>query len=647
VGGPTDRLWRRLFFDTRKGRRRARWRTPVTSAFQTSATIFLILRRMRVPLITLIAIFAVSVLGLTLIPGRDATGAPARMSFFDAFYFMSFTATTIGLGELPHAFTNAQRLWVIVAIYLTVIGWAYALGSLLTLLQDRKFRQALAVQHFTRKVARLREPFLLFAGYGRTGRLLGRSFDSLGRRIVVIDLAEDRINALDVDPYNADVPGLVGDARNPHVLEVAGLGHPDCEAVLAMTDSDEVNLAVTMAAALLRPELQVVARTVSPLIAHRMRAFGTPAVINPFDRFGDHLRLALRAPASYQLLTWLANGPGTPLPSRGEPPGAGRWVVCGYGRFGRELTADLRANGSEVTVIDGTATDLDRPAADEAVRAADEAGTAADEAGTDPADVRAGLTFVTGDASDPRVIADARLDDAVGFVAGTNNDTTNLSLVAVARKVNPDLFVVARQNDPDTSPLFGAMRIDSLLVATEVVAHEAYARLSTPLLWRFLQELPGQGEEWADALIGRLATHCGFQLQALWKVRLTPKEAPALNGWLGGEADGGARLGDLLRDPADRARPLPAVVLLALRVDGQCVVTPADDFALAVDDELLLAGPNTSRTALRGILTVDATFEQVVRGRHVPASTVWRWLTRSRDAGAASGGMGPGPHRRA
>ena len=59
------------------------------------------------------------------------------MGFFDAFYFMSYTATTIGFGELPYPFTDAQRLWVTITIYLTVIGWAYAIGSLLTLLQDR------------------------------------------------------------------------------------------------------------------------------------------------------------------------------------------------------------------------------------------------------------------------------------------------------------------------------------------------------------------------------------------------------------------------------------------------------------------------------------------------------------------------------
>src|SRR4051794_40294372 len=99
---------------------------------------------MRVPLIVLIVIFAVSVLGLSLVPGEDARGRPDRMGIFDAFYFMSYTATTIGFGELPHAFTAAQRMWVTVTIFLAVIGWAYAIGSLLSLMQDQGFRQALA-----------------------------------------------------------------------------------------------------------------------------------------------------------------------------------------------------------------------------------------------------------------------------------------------------------------------------------------------------------------------------------------------------------------------------------------------------------------------------------------------------------------------
>ena len=167
-------------------------------------------------------------------------------------------------------------------------------------------------------MARLREPFLLLAGYGRAGELLAKAFDALGQQLVVIDESSDRIDALDLGSYHADIPGLVADAANPHHLSAAGLDHPFCAGVLALTNDDETNLAVTMTAALLRPDLPVVARTVSAPIAERMRAFGTPTVVNPFDRFGDHLRLALNAPASYQLLTWLEAGPGAELPERGQ-----------------------------------------------------------------------------------------------------------------------------------------------------------------------------------------------------------------------------------------------------------------------------------------------------------------------------------------
>ena len=274
------------------------------------------------------------------------------MTIFESLYFMSYTASTIGYGELPYPFNANQRMWATISIYLLVIGWAYAIGSMLTLVQDRSFRSALALQRFRRKVRRLREPFLLFAGYGQTGELLGKAFDAMGQQFVVIDSKPERIDSLDLVAFHADVPALAGDVRNPHHLAVAGLDNPYCSGVLALTSDDEVNLHVTMAAALLRPELPVIARVVSPAIEYRMRAFGTPSLVNPFDRFGDHLRLALRAPASYQLLTWLESGPGAARPRRARPPTKGRWVLAGYGRFGKELVADLRDEGLAVTIVD-------------------------------------------------------------------------------------------------------------------------------------------------------------------------------------------------------------------------------------------------------------------------------------------------------
>ena len=84
--------------------------------------LFMVLRRLRAPLITVIAVYAVSVLGLALMPGVDPQGNPWRLGFFHAFYVMSYTSTTIGFGELPYPFSEAQRAWLIVSIYLSVVG---------------------------------------------------------------------------------------------------------------------------------------------------------------------------------------------------------------------------------------------------------------------------------------------------------------------------------------------------------------------------------------------------------------------------------------------------------------------------------------------------------------------------------------------
>ena len=194
------------------------------------------------------------------------------------------------------------------------------------------------------------------------------------------------------------------------------------------------------------------------------------------------------------------------------------------------------------------------------------------------------------------MLAQADLDRAVGLVAGTDNDTTNLSLVAAARRSNPSLFIVG-----PAEPRRPARRCSRRWSSTrcscpaELVAHEVYAQLSTPLLWRFLREMPAQGRR----VGGRRSSTgspalCGTRLQALWKVRLTRQEAPTLAAGWPRDRPGS---GDLLRNPENRDEPLHAVPLLVLR-GGEATLAPDDDFVLAAGDELLLAGWPAARRAL-------------------------------------------------
>ena len=156
------------------------------------------IRRLRAPLVFLITVFAAATAGFALIPGIDPEGEPWRPTLFEAFYFVTYTATTIGFGELPYAFTDTQRMWVTVTIYSSVIGWAYLLGSLLGLMQDKGFQAALVTARFARAVRSLREPFYLLCGLGETGRMVARALDRMGQRFVALDADEARVANLDL-----------------------------------------------------------------------------------------------------------------------------------------------------------------------------------------------------------------------------------------------------------------------------------------------------------------------------------------------------------------------------------------------------------------------------------------------------------------
>ena len=161
-----------------------------------SSPIFTIIRRLRSPLIWLIIVYAISILGFVLIPGLDDQGQPYRMGFFHSFYFVSFMATTIGFGEIPFAFTDAQRYWTLVTMYATVISWLYCIGVLLSVFQDKIFLNQIKKNAVSRKIKNIREPFYIICGYGDTGMLLTRQLAEAGILSVVIDDKVERIHDL-------------------------------------------------------------------------------------------------------------------------------------------------------------------------------------------------------------------------------------------------------------------------------------------------------------------------------------------------------------------------------------------------------------------------------------------------------------------
>ena len=245
----------------------------------------MILRRMRLPLVVVIVAYAIAVFGLTLMPGTDPEGRPWHLSLFDSFYVMSYTATTIGFGEVPYPYSYAQRLWMTFSIYLTVISWAYALGVIFALTRQPAFRAALERSRFEAGVSRLVDRFFVICGHGQSGQRLVVALDRLGYATVVIEPNPERLRSLLVRDYAQPAVGMVGDARSPDLLEAAGIRRDNCRGVVVLTADDEATQTIAIETRVLAPQLPVLARVKSTIAQQTLEDFGGVTLVNPFETF--------------------------------------------------------------------------------------------------------------------------------------------------------------------------------------------------------------------------------------------------------------------------------------------------------------------------------------------------------------------------
>lgn len=553
---------------------------------------FVALRRLRAPVILIVLIFSVATVGLTQIPGVDENGSTWYLTPFQAFYFVSYTATTIGFGETPRPFTDTQRLWVTFIIYLSVVGWAYLLGSLLGLLQDKGFQQAIVAAQFRRAIKGIRQPFYIICGLGETGLSVLRTLDRQGFLFVVIDPDETRLHELQIQEHTADAPALAADARSPDVLLSAGLNKIECLGLLALTNDDEVNLAIAINVHLLRPELPIICRSQSAETTKTLNLIGAQQIIDPFQEFSDQLLMAIKAPDTHRLMTWLVGPPGSYLkPRLPAPPGG--WIVCGYGRFGAKIAKAIREGGFDVTVIDPA------PVTPSGIQVINEGGANED------ALFRAGVKKVA------------------GIVAGTNNDAINLATAITARKLNPNIFVIIRQNLVSNGPLFRALAADMTMVSNQIIANECVAILQTPLLADFLRIVRRKDNAWSTQLVHELGLITKQVTPSFWSFRICPEDTPGLLGSCN------VKISDLSRDIANRTQYLRCRPLLLIR-EERLIELPGDKIVLESGDRLLFAGLPAARNRQKDILLNSNVAKFVITGESGGDSVLWKWLMRKR-----------------
>ncbi|MDO5091098.1 MAG: NAD-binding protein [Cardiobacteriaceae bacterium] len=460
--------------------------------------VYLIFRQVRTPALVLLAAYAVAIFGMIMMPGVNDEGQPAKMTIFQAFYWVSYTATTIGYGEVPFAFSEAQRMWVAFSIYYTVPSWFYAIGKLIALMQDATFQHALADMRFAQKVGRLDSRFVIVCGFGEAGKRLVKRLTDANFHCVVIDKDPSNINRMALDASLHSVFAITGDASDVELLTRAGIRSPHCRAVVAITDREDVNIKVALAAKLLssnHPNFQIICRTYTRRGSNNAQSLDVDTIINTNRIFAERLTIGLRRPAIAALLNRLYTEPGEAREIPLQPPG-GRWIICGYDSLGKTLKRFLEYEGVDSLIVDPNAPDAPG--------------------------------FLRGVGSEAVTLRAADIGRAQAIVAAENSDSDNLSIAMTAKAMHPSLFVIGKQNRSSNEKLFDLAGFDRVMAEAELIATQIFPRIARPLLSRFITLLRHQDEPFAKALLARIEALAGEHSPRHYILRINDKHAPAI-----------------------------------------------------------------------------------------------------------------------
>lgn len=207
-------------------------------------------------------------------------------------------------------------------------------------------------------------------------------------------------------------------------------------------------------------------------------------------------------------------------------------IICAYGRVGRAVARELRANGRAFVVIDPQEDLRERMEAD-------------------------GVPFLIDDPSSEAVLKRAGVERARSLVCAVDSDATNVYITLIARSIRPDLQIVARASEPGSPERLeraGADRVVSPFVTSG--QHMAKMAMRPELV-----DVLGEEEE------GRRA--------------LSVEERVV--------AHGSTLVG---RPVADAGGP----VLAVRRVGGQVIANPAGDLVLAEGDTVLVLAAEPAST---------------------------------------------------
>ena len=515
--------------------------------------IWIVLKRLRTPFIVIVITFAITILGLVLIPGTDNNGQPYQMTFFDAFYFVSYMASTIGFGEAPYTFNYDQRMWVSFAIYFTVVGWFYGVGAIVALIQDEGLRRALNLNIFRKQVRNLHEPFYIILGYNSVTKTIINKINGVDYRAVVLDKSFQKIEELVLENFYPHVPASVGDGTNQSMLKMSGIHLKNCKGVISLFENDMVNANIATLCMLLNKKIDIIIKATRPEQVAHFKSMGLEHVQNPFDIISQRIYFGITSPHIWLLEMWMY-GHILKLKGRDKFP-TGRYIIYGNGRMGKAIAKGLQSANVEYILKDFDSKKY----------------------------IKQKESTIFGDEEDMKKLLELGVKESDCIIAATKNDILNLTILNSAKQLNPDIFTMARENSLDDLNIFQAAKINKIYVVEKILADTTYNFIARPLVDLFIKEARKKSEEWARIIVNMLNNITGMNPN-YYELQINKEHTYALHLEL--ERGSQITLAELRRSRENREEMLPIVFLL-LKRGNDIHLMPNSQMPLQIGDELL------------------------------------------------------------
>ncbi len=209
-------------------------------------------------------------------------------SWFDGFYMVLTTISTIGYGEV-HPLSHGGRIFnsfvIITGVGLVLLFFGSATQALL----EFELQSVFGRRRMDREISRLSEHYIL-CGAGRVGRSAARELARKPLPFIVVDTDAEKLAHYSDEGWLT----LVGDATQAAVLRQAHIER--AKGLVASTTTDASNIYIVLTAKSLNPRLNIIARASEEDAEKHLVTAGANHVISPYNFAGYRIAQTFMRP---------------------------------------------------------------------------------------------------------------------------------------------------------------------------------------------------------------------------------------------------------------------------------------------------------------------------------------------------------------